>query len=84
MKDTEIGTLSSRLEVNIANLYQLMGESSDVVIKELQIEENTHISLIYIDGLVDTQVLHNSILYSLQEHIPYEQLRGFLPSGSLR
>lgn len=84
MKDTEIGTLSSRLEVNIANLYQLMGESSDVVIKELQIEENTHISLIYIDGLVDTQVLHNSILYSLQEHIPYEQLRGFLPSRSLR
>lgn len=79
MKDTEIGTLSSRLEVNIANLYQLMGESSDVVIKELQIEENTHISLIYIDGLVDTQVLHNSILYSLQEHIPYEQLRGLSP-----
>lgn len=79
MKDTEIGTLSSRLEVNIANLYQLMGESSDVVIKELQIEENTHISLVYIDGLVDTQVLHNSILYSLQEHIPYEQLRGLSP-----
>lgn len=27
MKDTEIGTLSSRLEVNIANLYQLMGKA---------------------------------------------------------
>ncbi|WP_449602376.1 spore germination protein [Paenibacillus sp. Marseille-Q9583] len=83
MKSSETGALSNRLKTNIDQLNGLLGESSDVVIKELQIEENTHISLIYIDGLVDTQVLHNSILYSLQEHIPYEQLGKLEPEQKI-
>lgn len=83
MKSSETGRLSDRLKTNIDQLYGLLGGSSDVVIKELQIEENTHISLVYIDGLVDTQVLHNSILYSLQEHIPYEQLGKLEPEQKI-
>lgn len=83
MKSSETGTLSNRLKTNIDQLNGLLGGSSDVVIKELQIEENTNISLIYIDGLVDTQVLHNSILYSLQEHIPYEQLGKLEPEQKI-
>lgn len=83
MKSSETGTLSKRLKTNIDQLNGLLGGSSDVVIKELQIEENTNISLIYIDGLVDTQVLHNSILYSLQEHIPYEQLGKLEPEQKI-
>lgn len=83
MKSSGTGALSNRLKTNIDQLYGLLGGSSDVVIKELQIEENTHISLIYIDGLVDTQVLHNSILYSLQEHIPYEQLGKLDPEQKI-
>jgi spore germination protein KA len=83
MKDSEMGTLSSRLNTNIDQLYRLLGESSDVVIKELLIEDDTHVSLIYIDGLVDTQVLHNSILYSLQEHNRYGQLGNLDPKQKL-
>ncbi|MEC0236254.1 spore germination protein [Paenibacillus kribbensis] len=75
MKDTITGTLSHRLEDNVAQLVQLLGTSNDLITKELQLDESTHIALLYIDGLVDTQVLHNSILFSLQERCAPEQLR---------
>ncbi|ULO09051.1 spore germination protein [Paenibacillus sp. 19GGS1-52] len=83
MNDTEIGKLSCRLESNIEQLHKLLGESSDLVIKELQLEQDTHVSLIYIDGLVDTQLFHNSILYSLQDSSSSELLRELDPEQKI-
>lgn len=68
------GTLSHKLEDNQKLLVQLLGSSTDLVTKELHMDASTRIALIYIDGLIDTQVLHNSILYSLQERCAPEQL----------
>ncbi|MBT2288459.1 spore germination protein [Paenibacillus albidus] len=76
MKDTVMGTLSHRLEENQIQLHQLLGKSTDLVTKELQLDSSTHIAVIYIDGLVDTQVLHNSILYSLQDGAIQDQFKG--------
>ncbi|AET61017.1 spore germination protein ka [Paenibacillus terrae HPL-003] len=75
MKDSITGTLSHRLEDNVVQLVQLLGKSTDLITKKLQLDESTHIALLYIDGLVDTQVLHNSILFSLQERCTPEQMR---------
>ncbi|ASA21593.1 spore germination protein [Paenibacillus donghaensis] len=75
MNDTIMGTLSHRLEENQMQLVQLLGKSTDLVIKELQLDQFTQIALIYIDGLIDTQVLHNSILFSLQDRCTTELLR---------
>ncbi|WP_149093973.1 spore germination protein [Paenibacillus terrae] len=75
MKDTITGTLSHRLEDNLVQLVQLLGTSTDFITKKLELDESTHIALLYIDGLVDTQVLHNSILFSLQERCTPDQMR---------
>ncbi|WP_081954744.1 spore germination protein [Paenibacillus graminis] len=75
MKDTNFGTLSSCLKDNQMQLVQLLGKSTDLIIKELQPDQATQIAVIYIDGLIDTQVLHHSILFSLQERCTPDQLR---------
>lgn len=75
MEDILRSPLSHRLEDNQKQLSQLLGKSTDLIIKELQLDPCTQIAVIYIDGLVDTQVLHNSILFSLQECCAPELLR---------
>lgn len=59
--------LSNRLNDNMDYLKKELGQSADLVIKEIQLDKATKIAVIYIDGLIDTQILHNSILYSLHE-----------------
>nr|WP_083611929.1 spore germination protein [Paenibacillus sp. P32E] len=75
MKDMNSGTLSPCLKDNQMQLVQLLGKSTDLLIKELQPDPYTQIAVIYIDGLVDTQVLHNSILFSLQEGCTPDRLK---------
>nr|WP_083609610.1 spore germination protein [Paenibacillus sp. P3E] len=75
MKDMNFGTLSPCLKDNQMQLVQLLGKSTDLLIKELQPDPYTQIAVIYIDGLVDTQVLHNSILFSLQEGCTPDRLK---------
>jgi spore germination protein KA len=67
--DTSSSTLklSTRLADNMDYLKKELGPSEDLVMKEIQLGKTVQIAVIYIDGLIDTQVLHNSILYSLHE-----------------
>jgi spore germination protein KA len=69
-------SFSTHLADNARLLAQLLGNSTDLVIKELQPDDFTQINVIYIDGLVHTQVLHQSILYSLQDRFLTERLEG--------
>ncbi|RRJ67680.1 spore germination protein [Paenibacillus oralis] len=57
----------SSLQENDILLHQALGGSTDLVKKKLILGTNTELALFYIDGLVDTGILHNSILYSLTE-----------------
>lgn len=57
----------SSLQENEILLQQALGGSTDLVKKKLILGTNTELALFYIDGLVDTGILHNSILYSLTE-----------------
>lgn len=67
MRKVDSGAMSSRLAANREELYRLLGASSDLVYRQLQLGEHTELGLFYIDGLIDTELLHHSILYSLQE-----------------
>lgn len=75
--------LSTRLDDNINYLKQNLGQSPDLVIKEIQLDKTTKIAVIYIDGLIDTQVLHNSILYSLHEPSTALLIAGMEPQSKL-
>lgn len=83
MKDAFSGELSCRLEDNDDQLYKLLGKSSDLVRKRLQLGERTELAVFYIDGLIDTQLLHNSILYSLQEGRVSGLLEELVPDGKI-
>lgn len=45
MKSTVEGKLSSRLEVNNEQLYKLLGESTDLVRKQLKLGEHTELAI---------------------------------------
>ncbi|WP_047984597.1 spore germination protein [Ornithinibacillus californiensis] len=75
--------LDSNLEANIQQLKKLLDEPSDLVIREFQIGENDITSaIIYIDGLIDKQIVQDSILGNLQDlisgqHLPQESTELF-------
>ncbi|WP_019909914.1 spore germination protein [Paenibacillus sp. HW567] len=68
MKDTVSDELSTRLDISHKQLLQMLGGSTDVIVKEYLLEENTRIALFYIDGLIDMNLFHTSVLYSLLEN----------------
>lgn len=75
--------LAGRLEDNLNYLRNQLGQSADLVIKEIQLDKVTKIAVSYIDGLIDTAVLHNSILYSLHERSTSELLSEVEPQNKL-
>lgn len=83
MEDILRSPLSHRLEDNQKQLSQLLGKSTDLIIKELQLDPCTQIAVIYIDGLVDTQVLHNSILFPFRKAVPRSCCGILMPDRSL-
>ncbi|USK32043.1 spore germination protein [Bacillus sp. F19] len=59
--------LGTNLNVNIQHVKQLLGNSSDLVIREIQIGKGRLIKacIFYTDGLVDTNSIQNYIMKSL-------------------
>lgn len=59
--------LSSELAVNLRAIRERMGYSSDLIVKQFNCLKRWPAALVYIDGFVDQQLLHQSILRSLLE-----------------
>ena len=59
--------LSKSLEKNLRILRETLGQSSDVIIREMNIGTNSNIdaAVIYIDGLVDRNLVNHDILQPL-------------------
>ncbi|RXZ80748.1 spore germination protein [Paenibacillaceae bacterium] len=60
--------IDHNLLCNIEYIQAILGNSSDLIIKQLHCLREWPAALIYIDGLVDTNLLHVSILHSLIQH----------------
>ena len=58
---------SKNLEGNLHNLRASLGQSSDVIIRDMKISSNSNVdaAVIYIDGLVDRDLLNHDILQPL-------------------
>jgi len=59
--------LSKKLEGNIQILREALGQSSDVIIRDMKINSNSNVdaAVVYIDGLVDRDLLNRDILQPL-------------------
>jgi spore germination protein KA len=63
-------TLSSSLKVNIESFKNIMGNTEDLIIRELRIglSAQREIVIIYIDGLADEKSIHQFIMEPLMLH----------------
>ncbi|MCJ8013731.1 spore germination protein [Paenibacillus sp. KQZ6P-2] len=73
---------------NIAKIVQELGNSDDLIIKKFRCLQTCSAALIFIDGLVDSQLLHNSILESLlvkepADSSPHQDLTEYLQQNIL-
>ncbi len=57
--------IAESLRVNMTYIRETMGSCQDLIIKEFQCLKRWPAALVYIDGLVDKQLLHGSIFPSL-------------------
>ncbi|MGY5483581.1 spore germination protein [Paenibacillus sp. ALE2] len=73
-KSCPLTHVSSNLKDNVNHIESSFGNSGDVIIKELLWMQKWPAALFYIDGLVNTQLLHDSVLRSLmrvnEHHVP--------------
>lgn len=74
-KETNEDLLKTNLQENIQQVQQLLGNSSDIVIREIQIGKERFIRacIFYTDGLVDTNAIQNFIMESLLLDIHTDQ-----------
>ncbi|WP_246040324.1 spore germination protein [Ectobacillus funiculus] len=74
--------LHTSLKQNIQNIKETLGDSSDIVIRNIKIGENecVEIGVVYIKGLVDTEAAQNFIMESLMLDIKGTTLESLLSS----
>lgn len=58
-------SLHLTLDDNITFVKEALGDSNDFIVKKLKYMHEWHIALLYMEGMVDVQVLHLSVLDSL-------------------
>jgi len=65
--------LSRKLEDNLKNIKDILGESSDIIIREMKISSNANVdaAVIYIDGLVDRDLVSRDILQPLMFNLQF-------------
>lgn len=58
--------ITNHLDENMNSIKTMLGEPDDLVIREIN-SENYKFAIVYIDGLVDTDLINNNILKMIQE-----------------
>lgn len=67
LQNEDIRPIAADLKQNIQYISETMGHCHDLIVKELLCLKELSAALLYIDGMVDQQMLHSSILPSLTQ-----------------
>ncbi|MNO16900.1 Spore germination protein B1 [compost metagenome] len=59
------GAFRSVLQENVNTVTQIMGGSSDVIVRELEITEHCRVALLFLEGMIDTTSAQNSVISPL-------------------
>ncbi|EOS56274.1 spore germination protein [Paenibacillus barengoltzii] len=51
-----------KLQQNLESLSELFGNSSDVVFRQLLPVDQTQVTIVYIEGLIDSQILQQNVI----------------------
>lgn len=81
---------SSSLHKNLEQIRTILGNSSDINVRELHITDQYKVGLVYFEGMIDVKTAQNSVIapllkYSCQEEITLEVLKGrVIEAGEVR
>ncbi|WP_337916355.1 hypothetical protein [Paenibacillus sp. 23TSA30-6] len=79
-KSCPLTHVSSCLRDNVNHIQSSIGNSGDLIVKELLWMQKWPAAVFYIDGLINTQLLHDSVLRSFMRMDTAESLtRSELP-----
>lgn len=56
-----------KLQQNLESLSELFGNSSDVVFRQLLPVDQTQVTIVYIEGLIDSQILQQNVIRPILE-----------------
>jgi len=64
--------LETKLDDNLNRIRNILGESNDVIIRDMKIgpNSNIHAAVVYIDGLVERNLVNHDILQPLMFNLP--------------
>jgi spore germination protein len=80
----EYFTLSQKLSVNLRQLKAIVGDSSDIIYRQFKLGmDNRSCAVVLIDGLVDQQLLQQSIIHPLL-HVKQSKSRLLFKSGGIK
>src|SRR5690625_1248753 len=57
------------IDENLDNVKKMLEEPSDLVIREFIIGDNKKCGIVYIDGLVDSLLIHDHVMKNMQVNI---------------
>lgn len=66
--------LHVNLQSNIAHISRVVGNSSDIVIREIQIGNGIEAGILYTDGLADSKSIHNFVMETLLLEFPSDNV----------
>lgn len=77
--------LYSSLNQNLKTIKNVLGESNDIIVRNIKIGKNKGIELavLYIEGLVDTRSVHEFVMESLMLEIKGTDLESQVPSNRI-
>lgn len=86
MKPDTSAQLSPNLQYNLDTLHQILGESGDVVKRELTLgfENKVKAALLYIDGLVNKDLINENILQPLLYEAHWNRDNPDFPIGDVK
>ncbi|MEI4919964.1 spore germination protein, partial [Klebsiella pneumoniae] len=65
--------LYSSLQMNIKHTRDTLGNSNDIVIREIQIGKGIDVGIFYTDGLADSKSINNFIMETLMLDFQWEE-----------
>jgi len=68
--------LNMNLQSNIGHIRETLGNSDDIVIREIQIGAGIDVGVIYTDGLADSKSINNFIMESLMLEFPRAEVEA--------
>lgn len=69
-----VGEFQSALKDNVNTIIHILGDSSDLVVRELSFSDQNKVALLYLEGMIDLKTAQNSVIGPLLKQSQQEEI----------